>query len=65
MSERAQRLSRRKFLLAVGAGGVGDRGGDRARRKPLPRQSGRKGKRATGGYHATEHIDNYYRTTKV
>ena len=29
-----------------------------------PAESG-KGKRATRGYHATEHINNYYRTTKV
>jgi hypothetical protein len=35
-----------------------------ATKKTTPATSG-KGKRATRGYHASEHINNYYRTTKV
>jgi len=65
MSERTKRLSRRNFLLTVGAGGavtaaavvVGKSG------TKSPAQDG--GKRETRGYHASEHINNYYRTTKV
>jgi hypothetical protein len=35
-----------------------------ATKKSAPAASG-KGKRATRGYHATEHVNNYYRTAKV
>jgi hypothetical protein len=35
-----------------------------ATQKPTPAASGT-GKRATRGYHATEHVNNYYRTAKV
>ena len=39
----------------------GDRGEDRFPSKPVPDGN----KRATRGYQASEHINNYYRTTKV
>jgi len=67
MSERSQRLSRRKFLLTVGAGGAATAAVVTARKltsASTPAASG-KGKRATVGYHATEHVNNYYRTAKV
>jgi hypothetical protein len=64
MSERAKRLSRRNFLLAAGAGGVATAAAIVAK-SPSPSQSPDKSKRATRGYHASEHINNYYRTTKV
>jgi hypothetical protein len=35
-----------------------------ASKKSAPAASG-KGKRATVGYHETEHVTNYYRTAKV
>ena len=35
-----------------------------ASKKSAPAASG-KGKRATVGYHVTEHVNNYYRTAKV
>jgi len=35
-----------------------------ATKKSTPAVSGQ-GKRATRGYHATEHVNNYYRTAKV
>ena len=63
MSERAPRLSRRKFLLAGGAAS--------AATLLAPRPSSKaklatgSGKRATRGYQASEHVDKYYRTTKV
>jgi shikimate 5-dehydrogenase len=64
MSERSLRLSRRNFLLTVGAGGAATAAAVVAAKKSAPAASG-KGKRATRGYHATEHVNNYYRTAKV
>ena len=68
MSERTKRLSRRNFLLTVGAGGAATAAAVVASKKSTPAQSGKtqgKDKRASQGYHVTEHINNYYRTTKV
>ena len=64
MSERTKRLSRRNFLLAAGAGGVATAAAIVAKNSP-PSPATEKNKRATRGYHASEHINNYYRTTKV
>ena len=64
MSERTARLSRRNFLLTVGVGGAASAAAVVATKKSPPATQGQ-GKRATRGYHATEHINNYYRTTKV
>ncbi len=66
MNERAKRLSRRSFLLAAGAGGVAAAAAVVSTR--TARQAGTsksKDKRATRGYAASEHVHNYYRTTKV
>ena len=63
MNERAKRLSRRNFLLAAGAGGVATAAAIVA--KTPAAQSPDKNKRASRGYHSSEHINNYYRTTKV
>jgi hypothetical protein len=64
MSERSVRLSRRNFLLTVGAGGAATAAAVVATKKSPPATSGQ-GKRATRGYQASEHVNNYYRTTKV
>lgn len=64
MSERSPRLSRRNFLLTVGAGSAATAAAVVAAKKTPPAASG-EGKRATRGYHATEHVNNYYRTAKV
>ena len=64
MSERSLRLSRRKFLWTVGAGGAATAAAVVAVKQSSPAAS-KKDKRATRGYHATEHVNNYYRTTKV
>ena len=64
MAEKKAKLSRRNFLLAVGAGGAATAAAIVATRKTAPTTSG-EGKRETRGYHATEHVNNYYRTTKV
>lgn len=66
MSERTKKLSRRNFLLAASAGGVATAAAVIATQpkssKPTPTSND---KRATQGYQASEHVSNYYRTTKV
>ena len=64
MSETTKRLSRRNFLLTVGAGGAATAAALVAKSAPSASSSD-KGKRATRGYHATEHVGHYYRTAKV
>lgn len=66
MTERTKRLSRRNFLLAVGAGSAATAATLVAQKPSLETQPATgSGKRATRGYQASEHINNYYRTTKV
>ena len=66
MNERTKKLSRRNFLIAASAGGVATAAAivttQSPSSKPVPAT---KDKRATRGYHASEHVNNYYRTTKV
>ena len=64
MTERTKRLSRRNFLLTVGAGGAASAAAIVAKNAPSS-STPDKSKRATRGYHASEHVNNYYRTTKV
>ena len=66
MTEKKAKLSRRNFLLTLGAGGaataaaiVATRNANNSTTAPS------KDKRATRGYQASEHVNNYYRTTKV
>jgi shikimate 5-dehydrogenase len=63
MKVSGKRLSRRNFLLAVGAGGAATAAAIAVKNSNPTTSSS--GKRATRGYHATEHVNNYYRTTKV
>jgi hypothetical protein len=65
MSERTKRLSRRNFLLTVGAGGAATAAAIVAKNAPPGAAKSNKDKRATRGYHASEHVNNYYRTAKV
>lgn len=65
MSEKKTVLSRRNFLLIMGAGGAATAAAIVSRNAPAPAASGSKDKRATRGYQVSEHINNYYRTTKV
>ncbi len=66
MSEKKSILSRRNFLLTVGAGGAASAAAIVARKAPVagagPASSD---KRSGAGYKLTEHVSNYYRTTKV
>lgn len=58
------KLSRRNFLLAVGAGGAAATAALVAKgRQAQPKKDEAVG--GSKGYHLTEHIRNYYRTTKV
>lgn len=62
----SRKLSRRSFLLAVGAGGAASAAALLATRSSTqPAPASGKGKRATRGYRASEHVNTYYRTTKV
>ena len=65
MSTRTQRFSRRNFLLTVGAGGAATAAAIVAKTPSSSSPSDNKDKHATRGYHASEHVNNYYRTTKV
>jgi len=66
MGQIKAKLNRRSFLLALGAGGAATAVAVVAKN---PVQAGApatsRDKRATKGYTASEHVNNYYRTTKV
>lgn len=64
MGQKKTVLSRRNFLLTMGAGSAATAAAIVATKPTAPATSG-KGKRETLGYHDSEHIANYYRTTKV
>jgi hypothetical protein len=64
MSERTRRLSRRNFLLSLGAGGAATAAAVVARNVPNEKRSG-KPERASAGYQESAHVRNYYRTAKV
>jgi hypothetical protein len=65
MTEKKARLSRRNFLLTAGAGTAAAAAAIVAKNSSPTQSSPDNDKRATRGYHASEHINNYYRTTKV
>ena len=65
MTEKKAKLSRRNFLLTMGAGGAATAAAIVAKNAAAPQAVTGKGKRATRGYQASEHVANYYRTTKV
>ena len=65
MSQKKAILSRRNFLLTVGAGGAATAAAIVGKNASTTSASGSKDKRATSGYKVSEHINNYYRTTKV
>ncbi len=65
MTERAKRLSRRNFLWTAGAGGAATAAAIMAKNLSQSLPAAGQDKRATRGYHASEHVNSYYRTTKV
>lgn len=66
MNEPSPRLSRRNFLLTLGAGGAATAAAIVAK-APATAPVGAAGdaRRASRGYRASEHVSNYYRTTKI
>jgi len=65
MSERKKQLTRRNFLLTLGAGGAATAAAVVASKSPTTKPTPTKDKRATRGYQSSEHVNNYYRTAKV
>jgi hypothetical protein len=65
MSERTKRLTRRNFLLTLGAGGAATAAAVVASKSPSSKPAASSDKRATRGYQASAHVSNYYRTAKV
>lgn len=64
MKSSSSKLSRRNFLLAVGAGGVATAAVVAGK---LPQAQLKKAEAVSGskGYQVTEHVRKYYSTTKV
>ena len=65
MSRKKSILSRRNFLLTIGAGGVATAAAVATKNTQQKSIRNRDAKRATAGYSESAHIRNYYRTTKV
>ena len=65
MSRKTAILSRRNFLLTMGAGGAATAAAIVAKGAAAPSVTESKDKRATSGYNVSAHVNNYYRTTKV
>jgi nitrous oxide reductase len=66
MTEKKAKLSRRNFLLTVGVSGAAATAAAIVAKQPgTTNLAQSQDKRATRGYQASEHVKNYYRTTKV
>jgi hypothetical protein len=65
MNRPERKLSRRKFLLAVGAGGVAATAAVVAGKSSQVEPKKAEVVSGSKGYHVTEHIRKYYDTTKV
>ena len=67
MSHNKAKLSRRNFLLAVGASGAAGAAAMVAKSSPTaqPSASAADDKKSSQGYQMTAHVRNYYRTAKV
>jgi hypothetical protein len=65
MKSPQRNLSRRHFLLAVGAGGAAATAAVVATRHSTSGQKKAEAVTGSKGYHVTEHIRKYYDTTKV
>ena len=64
MKSSERKLSRRKFLVALGAGGASATVALVAKEKEQGTTEAAK-EESSRGYRVTEHIQNYYRTAKV
>ena len=59
------RHSRRNFLIAAGATGAAAVAAIGAKTAPQPAATSKKEGGKRSGYELTEHVRNYYRTTRV
>jgi hypothetical protein len=60
------RLSRRHFLLGVGAGGAAAAAAIVSQTKSTgPDESKTRQSQSQSGYRVTEHVQNYYRTARI
>ncbi len=64
MAHKKQVLSRRNFLMTVGAGGAAGAAAIVAKTTGTA-APGKGDRRATSGYKVSAHVENYYRTAKV
>ena len=59
-------LTRRRFLLALGAGGAASAAAAaQAIAAPVADAAGAEAPKATSGYHETDHIRTYYASTRL
>jgi hypothetical protein len=65
MKDAKAKLSRRNFLLAVGAGGAATAAAIAAKTVPQQPAPELQDKKAGKGYQDTAHVRHYYRTTQV
>jgi hypothetical protein len=65
MTERTQRLSRRRFVLALGAATAGTAAALAARGGPPAQPASGGDTHAKRGYQASAHVGRYYRTTRL
>jgi len=65
MTERTRRLSRRSFVLALGAATAATAAAVATRGSPPAPPASGEGKRTKQGYQASAHVGRYYRTTRV
>lgn len=65
MSDNRARLSRRSFLLTLGAGGAATAAVVATRNAQQGTADNKSKARKTGSYQDSAHIRNYYRTAKV
>jgi hypothetical protein len=65
MKSSASKLSRRKFLLAFGAGGVATTAAVVSSKGPQTQPKKAEAVTGSKGYHVTEHIKKYYSTTRI
>ena len=66
MKSTQARLTRRNFLIALGAGSAATAAAVAVKATPKPETSrSSAGKRHGAGYEESAHVRNYYRTTKI
>jgi len=65
MDQKKSKLSRRNFLLGVGAGSAAGAAALVVRRGQVTGSGDEKASDGSRGYQSTAHVNNYYRTAKV